>query len=100
MRGPKNVGWLAMTDQKRDAVHNNEHLEFMKMALEAVRILWMFSLQPFTTFGQAEQALREGEVPVGCVIVHNHEVIGTGSNRTNTTHNVRTHSSIVILVLA
>eukprot|EP00668_Euglena_longa_P042872 GGOE01056757.1.p2 GENE.GGOE01056757.1~~GGOE01056757.1.p2 ORF type:complete len:202 (+),score=68.45 GGOE01056757.1:29-607(+) len=41
----------------------------------------------------AERALREeGEVPVGCVIVHDGRVIATGSNKTNAAHNGTRHA--------
>ncbi|CAN6673225.1 tRNA-specific adenosine deaminase subunit Tad2p [Trichomonascus vanleenenianus] len=42
------------------------HLKFMKAAL-----------------AKAEEALEAGEVPVGCVFVHNGEIIGRGMNDTN-----------------
>jgi tRNA(Arg) A34 adenosine deaminase TadA len=38
---------------------------------------------------QAFQALEEGEVPVGCVVVRGGEVVATGGNKTNETRNVR-----------
>jgi tRNA(Arg) A34 adenosine deaminase TadA len=38
----------------------------------------------------AEVALSLGEVPVGCVIVYQHVIIGKGRNRTNETGHVRT----------
>ena len=41
-------------------------------------------------FFLAEEALGLGEVPVGCVIVYQHGIIGKGRNRTNETGHVRT----------
>jgi tRNA-specific adenosine deaminase 2 len=38
---------------------------------------------------QAQKALDEGEVPVGCVLVHNNQIIGRGANKTVQTRNVR-----------
>lgn len=38
---------------------------------------------------EAEGALNRWEVPVGCVIVRDGEVVATGSNRTNELRNVR-----------
>ena len=37
---------------------------------------------------QAQAALDEGEVPVGCVVVRDGAVAATGSNKTNETRNV------------
>ncbi|KAJ3337057.1 tRNA(adenine34) deaminase [Gonapodya sp. JEL0774] len=53
------------------------HLSFMRKALE-----------------QAEQALVEGEVPVGCVFVYDGKVIGAGRNRTNESLNATRHAEI------
>jgi hypothetical protein len=39
-------------------------------------------------FDQAKEALKRLEVPVGCVIIQDGHVIGSGSNRTNETRNV------------
>ena len=39
-------------------------------------------------YPQAEKALRAGETPVGCVLVHNDEIIGYGMNDTNRSMNV------------
>lgn len=43
---------------------------------------------------QAQLALESGEVPVGCVIVHNKEqyIVGTGHNETNATSNATRHA--------
>lgn len=38
---------------------------------------------------KGEEALASGETPVGCVLVHNDEVIGSGMNDTNKSMNVR-----------
>jgi tRNA(Arg) A34 adenosine deaminase TadA len=37
---------------------------------------------------EAKGAFDDGEVPVGCVIVHKGQIIGRGRNRTNLTKNV------------
>ena len=37
---------------------------------------------------QAKEALENGEVPVGCLLVYNNEVIGKGRNDVNKTKNV------------
>lgn len=38
---------------------------------------------------QGEKALASGETPVGCVLVLNGEIIGSGMNDTNRSMNVR-----------
>ena len=38
---------------------------------------------------QAEKALASDEVPVGCVFVHEGQIIGRGMNDTNRSLNVR-----------
>ncbi|MBJ7408208.1 MAG: nucleoside deaminase [Bradyrhizobium sp.] len=45
----------------------------------------------------AETAGKAGEVPVGCVVVRNQEVIATGANRTLTDHDPTAHAEIVAL---
>ncbi|KAI9098116.1 cytidine deaminase-like protein [Phlyctochytrium arcticum] len=41
---------------------------------------------------QAQEAYDVGEVPVGCVFVHNGEIIGRGRNRTNESLNGTRHA--------
>jgi len=36
---------------------------------------------------QAKLALEEGEIPVGCVIIHENKIIARGFNQTNRTRN-------------
>ncbi|GAB2215075.1 hypothetical protein Droror1_Dr00019449 [Drosera rotundifolia] len=52
-------------------------IRFMEMALQ-----------------EAKQALERLEVPVGCVIVQDREVIASGSNRTNETRNATRHAEM------
>jgi len=51
-----------------------KHVQFMKMAHD-----------------MAFEAQQVGEIPIGCVIVHENKVIGGGRNKTNETRNVRVH---------
>ncbi|CAM9793194.1 unnamed protein product [Phaeothamnion confervicola] len=48
---------------------------------------------------EAEQAMREGEVPVGCVIVHaeRDEVVGKGHNLTNFACDATRHAEFVAI---
>jgi tRNA(Arg) A34 adenosine deaminase TadA len=45
----------------------------------------------------AENAGKSGEVPIGCVVVHNYEVIATAANRTLTDYDPTAHAEIVAL---
>lgn len=42
----------------------------------------------FSVLLQAKDALENGEVPVGCLMVYNDEVVGKGRNEVNETKNV------------
>lgn len=43
---------------------------------------------------QAEKARKLGEVPIGCVIVHDGKIIGRGYNRRNTDKSTLAHAEI------
>ena len=50
------------------------------------------------SFSFAQQALRVGEVPVGCILVlDNMEIIGIGQNEVNETKNATRHAEIVAI---
>ena len=46
---------------------------------------------------QARKASRLGEVPIGCVIVHEGKIIGRGYNRRNTDKNTLAHAEITAI---
>lgn len=46
---------------------------------------------------QAKKALALGEVPIGCVIVHEGKIIGRGYNRRNTDKNTLSHAEITAI---
>lgn len=46
---------------------------------------------------QAKKALRLGEVPIGCVIVHEGKIIARGYNRRNTDRNTLAHAEITAI---
>ena len=48
----------------------------------------------------ARQAANEGEVPVGCVIVHGDKVVGTGRNRRETGKSALAHAEIEAIAQA
>lgn len=45
----------------------------------------------------AEKASAAGEVPIGCVIVHEGKIIGRGYNRRNTDHSALSHAEITAI---
>ena len=46
---------------------------------------------------QAKKAQKLGEVPIGCVIVHNDRIIGRGYNRRNTDKSTLSHAEIIAI---
>ena len=46
---------------------------------------------------QARKAYKLGEVPIGCVIVHEGRIIGRGYNRRNTDKNTLAHAEITAI---
>lgn len=61
----------------------NEHERHMRLAMR-----------------EAEQALRKGEVPVGCVIVHNGMVIGRGHNQRELLQDPTAHAEMLAITAA
>ncbi|XP_074541583.1 tRNA-specific adenosine deaminase 2 [Halichoeres trimaculatus] len=53
---------------------------------------WMSS-----AFDMAKDALQNGEVPVGCLMVYNNQVIGRGRNEVNESKNATRHAEMVAL---
>jgi tRNA-specific adenosine deaminase 2 len=49
------------------------------------------------TFELAEEALKCGEVPVGCLLVHDGKEIAVGKNEVNETKNATRHAEIVAI---
>jgi len=49
---------------------------------------------------EAQAAEAEGEVPVGCVVVHGRRVIGRGHNRTGSLNDPTAHAEIIALSAA
>nr|XP_020442297.1 tRNA-specific adenosine deaminase 2 [Monopterus albus] len=48
-------------------------------------------------FDMAKDALENGEVPVGCLMVYSDEVVGKGRNEVNETKNATRHAEMVAL---
>ena len=46
---------------------------------------------------QAKKAAQLGEVPIGCVIVHNGEIVGRGYNRRNTDKSTLSHAELTAI---
>ncbi|XP_029966186.1 tRNA-specific adenosine deaminase 2 isoform X1 [Salarias fasciatus] len=53
---------------------------------------WMDS-----AFQMARDALENGEVPVGCLLVYKNEIVGKGRNEVNETKNATRHAEMVSL---
>ena len=49
---------------------------------------------------EAEQALAQGEVPIGCVVVADGQIIGRGHNLTQTLHDVTAHAEMQAITAA
>lgn len=45
----------------------------------------------------AEKAFDAGEVPIGCIIVHEGKIIGRGYNRRNTDHSTLSHAEMIAI---
>ena len=71
----KKYQWLREQEEKRPT-----HEKYMK---DAIR--------------QAKKAAALGEVPIGCVIVHDGQVIGRGYNRRNTDKSTLAHAEITAI---
>lgn len=61
----------------------NDHEHYMRYALR-----------------EAERALEVGEVPVGCVIVHQGEIIGKGYNQRETLQDPTAHAEVLAITAA
>ncbi|KAK4823468.1 hypothetical protein QYF61_002515 [Mycteria americana] len=59
---------------------------------EAAVVAWMDQ-----ALDVAKEALEKGEVPVGCLLVYNGEVIGRGGNEVNETKNATRHAEMVAI---
>lgn len=64
------------------------HSYFMKQALLMVSSLPRVNTLSAEQILQGEKALQSGETPVGCVLVHNDRIVGSGMNDTNRSMNV------------
>ncbi|KAJ7402835.1 tRNA-specific adenosine deaminase 2 [Pitangus sulphuratus] len=54
-------------------------------------------LQVRRKVSEAKEALEKGEVPVGCLLVYDGEVIGRGRNEVNETKNATRHAEMVAI---
>jgi len=54
----------------------------------------------FAALQEAEQALEEGEVPVGAVIVHKNRIIGRGRNQVELLRDPTAHAEIIAISAA
>ena len=54
----------------------------------------------FAALQEAEQALEEGEVPVGAIVVHKNRIIGRGRNQVELLKDPTAHAEIIALSAA
>ena len=71
----KKEGWLREQEEKRPI-----HEKYMKEALKL-----------------AKKAAQLGEVPIGCVIVHDGAIVGRGYNRRNTDKSTLSHAELTAI---
>lgn len=67
---------------------DSRHAYFMKQALLMVSSLLCDGIHNSDQQSQGEKALESGETPVGCVLVHDGQIVGSGMNDTNRSMNV------------
>lgn len=65
------------------SAEKNTHLNYMEEALSEARL-----------------ALAEGEIPVGCVVVRNDEIIGRGHNQKETLQDPSAHAELAAIRMA
>lgn len=75
------------------ATPDSRHAYFMKQALLMVSSLPCDDMRNPDQLSQGEKALQAGETPVGCVLVHDGQIVGSGMNDTNRSMNVCPTSS-------
>jgi tRNA(adenine34) deaminase len=63
-----------------------------KIDLDSIDVKYMKE-----AYRQAKKAYALGEVPIGCVIVHDGKIIGRGYNRRNTDKNTLAHAEITAI---
>jgi len=51
-------------------------------------------------YDEAQKALSQGEIPVGCIIVSNGQIVGRGHNLTETLSDVTAHAEIQAITAA
>lgn len=69
-----------MNENIENNLENNIEEKYMKIALQ-----------------EAKKAYDNNEVPIGCVIVYNDEIIGRGANMRITDKNVLSHAEIIAI---
>jgi tRNA-specific adenosine deaminase 2 len=92
------------SQDSRDDRHTHEG--FMREAIKMVKIfspqcvlpnLYLRSQVTCANVNQAELALATDETPVGCVFVHEGQIIGRGMNATNRTMNGTRHAEFMAI---
>ncbi|XP_069462903.1 tRNA-specific adenosine deaminase 2 isoform X2 [Ambystoma mexicanum] len=72
------------------SAEHGQELESCMLSVDKKR--WMHR-----AFLVAKEALEKGEVPVGCLMVYNEEILGQGRNEVNETKNATRHAEMVAI---
>lgn len=88
----ESVGCAFKSRRARSVVPNETTAKDAKTARAPEHERWMRA-----ALAEAEAAAAEGEVPVGCVVVHEGRIIGRGHNRTESLKDPTAHAEIVAI---
>ncbi|XP_075453261.1 tRNA-specific adenosine deaminase 2 isoform X3 [Ascaphus truei] len=72
-------------------------MDFKKPCEEAPELTEEMQSWMHKAFQMAQDALDNGEVPVGCLMVHNNQIVGKGRNEVNETKNATRHAEMVAI---
>lgn len=75
--------------------NNNDNNEDSLSQMKDDKMITVDEVYMKAALKQAQKAYNIGEVPIGCVIVHQDKIIGRGYNRRNTDKNTLSHAEII-----
>ncbi len=88
----ESVGCAFKSRRARSVVPNGTTTENAETAKVPEHERWMQA-----ALAEAQAAAAEGEVPVGCVVVHEGRIVGRGHNRTESLKDPTAHAEIVAI---
>ena len=107
-----NAAYAAGADIVVIGNHFEEHPETLKDFCQSSQTTPITPITPITQISQAderymrialleaEKALEADEIPIGCVIVSQNQIIGRGHNLTETLHDVTAHAEMQAITAA